>query len=143
MIQKEISLEGKIDKLVEILQTYLSNLSNRDFIKFDEKYIKLMVYCIVMNLKSFRIKSEMEVERNYPDLLIIPKETDKNYASVMIEFKYLKKEEANLLEIKQKEAKEQIQKYAQLDEIKNIEKLANYTIVAVNDKLYVEKIRII
>ncbi len=50
-IQDEIAREGKIDKLVEILQTYLSNLSNRDFIKFDEKYIKLMVYCIGMNLK--------------------------------------------------------------------------------------------
>ncbi len=62
-IQKEIALEGKIDKLVEILQTYLSNLSNRDFIKFDEKYIKLMMYCIGMNLKGFRIKSEMEVEK--------------------------------------------------------------------------------
>ncbi len=66
-----------------------------------------------MNLKSFRIKSEMEVERNYPDLLIIPKETDKNYGSVMIEFKYLNqrnktKRSKNKLEIKEKEAKEQI-----------------------------------
>ena len=42
--KEQIALEGKIDKLVEILQTYLSNLSNRDFIKFDEKYIKLMVF---------------------------------------------------------------------------------------------------
>ena len=90
-IQDEIAREGKIDKLVEILQTYLSNLSNRDFIKFDEKYIKLMVYCIGMNLKSFRIKSEMEVERKYPDLLIVPRENNKNYGSVIIEFKYLKK----------------------------------------------------
>ena len=139
-IQEEIAMDCRIDKLLEILQKYLNNLSNRDFIKFDEKYVKLIVYCIGMNLKGFRIKSEMEVERNYPDLLIIPKEIEKNYGSVMIEFKYLKKEEANLLESRQKEARIQIEKYAQLDEIKNMEKLAKYTVVAVNDKIYVEKI---
>ncbi len=52
----------------------------------------------------------MEVERKYPDLLIVPRESNKNYGSVIIEFKYLKKEDANQLETKQKEAKEQIQK---------------------------------
>ena len=39
-----------------------------------------------------------------------------------------------------KEAKEQIQKYAELEEIKKIKNLHKYTIVAVNDELYVEKI---
>ena len=39
-ILKEIALEGKIDKIVEVLRIYLKNLSNRDLIKFDEKYIK-------------------------------------------------------------------------------------------------------
>jgi len=139
-IQQEIALEGKIDKLIEILQNYLTNLSNRDFIKFDEKYIKIMVYCIGMNLKVYRIKSEMEVNRNYPDLLITPKEAEKHYGSAMIEFKYLKKEDAHLLETKQKEAREQIERYAGFEEIKNIEKLAKYTVVVVNDKVYVEKI---
>ena len=58
----------------------------------------------------------------------------------MIEFKYLKKEEANLLEQKQKEAKEQIEEYSNFDEIKSIEKLYKFTMVAVVDKVYVEKI---
>jgi len=93
-----------------------------------------------MNLKVYRIKSEMEVNRNYPDLLITPKEAEKHYGSAMIEFKYLKKEEAHLLESKQKEAKEQIERYAEFEEIKNIGKLAKYTVVVVNDKVYVEKI---
>ena len=39
-----------------------------------------------------------------------------------------------------KEAREQIMKYAQMDEIKDIAKLNKYSIVAVNDELYVEKI---
>ena len=139
-ILREIAIEGKIDKIVELVEKYLKNLSNRDFVKFDEKYIKLIFYCIAMNLKIFRLKSEMEVQRKYPDILLIPKNKEKGYKGVMIEFKYLKKEEENKLEEKQKEAREQIKEYMNFEEIKEIENLNSYTVVAVNDKIYVEKI---
>ena len=139
-IAAEIALEGKIDKIVELLQKYLNNLSNRDYIKFDEKYVKLIFYSIAMNLTIFFVKSELEVNRNYPDLLLIPKESNKGYNSVMIEFKYIKKEDKNKLEEKQKEAKEQIEKYSEYEEIKNIPNLNKYTVIAVNDKIYVVNI---
>ena len=38
----QLAMEGRIDKIVEVLRIYLNNLSNRDLIKFDEKYIKLI-----------------------------------------------------------------------------------------------------
>ena len=139
-ILREIAIEGKIDKIVELVEKYLKNLSNRDFVKFNEKYVKLIFYCIAMNLKIFRLKSEMEVQRKYPDILLIPKNKEKGYKGVMIEFKYLKKEEENKLEEKQKEAREQIKEYMNFEEIKEIENLNSYTVVAVNDKIYVEKI---
>ena len=139
-IAREIAIEGKIDKIVELVEKYLKNLSNRDFVKFNEKYVKLIFYCIAMNLKIFRLKSEMEVQRKYPDILLIPKNKEKGYKGVMIEFKYLKKEEENKLEEKQKEAREQIKEYMNFEEIKEIENLNSYTVVAVNDKIYVEKI---
>ena len=137
---REIALEGKIDKIIEMLQKYLNNLSNRDYIKMDEKYIKLIFYCIAMNLKIFRLKSEMEVQRKYPDILLIPKDRSKGYKGVMIEFKYLKKGEENKLQEKQKEAREQIKEYGEFEEIKELENIYKYTVVAVNDKIYVEKI---
>ena len=139
-IALEIALEGKIDKLVELAHKYLENLSNRDYVKFDEKYVKLIFYCIAMNLKIFRLKSEMEVQRKYPDILLIPTDKSKDYKAVMIEFKYLKKEESNLLQKKQEEARKQIEEYAKFEEIKEIPNLNKYTVVAVNDKIYVEKI---
>ena len=139
-ITKELALEGKIDKIIEILQKYLKNLSNRDYQRFDEKYIKLIFYCISMNLKIYNVKSELEVQREYPDILLVPRDRAKGYNAVMIEFKYLKKVEESKLKEKQKEAKEQILKYSNYDEIKDIEKLNKYTVVAVNDKVYVEKI---
>ena len=137
-IATQIALEGKIDKIVEVMKRYLENLSNRDYMKFDEKYVKLIFYCIAMNLKIFRLKSEMEVQRKYPDILLIPKDRDKGYHAVMLEFKYLKKGEENKLQEKQEEARRQIEEYAEFEEIKAIQNLHKYTVIAVNDKLYVE-----
>ena len=136
----EIALEGKIDKATSLLQKYLSNLSNRDYQRFDEKYVKLIFYCIAMNLKTYNVKSEMEVGREYPDLVLIPKDRTKDYYSVMIEFKYLKKTEENRLKEKQKEAKEQIERYSNSVEMKGIGKLNKYTVIVINDKIYIQKI---
>ena len=137
---REIALEGRIDKIVEMLGKYLKSLSNRDYVKFDEKYVKLIFFCIAMNLKIFRLKSEMEVQRKYPDILLIPKDLSKGYKGVMIEFKYLKKEEKDKLKEKQEEAKKQIEEYGEFEEIKDLKNINKYTVVAVNDEIYVEKI---
>ncbi len=139
-ILKEIALDGKIDKIIEVLRIYLKNLSNRDLIKFDEKYIKLIFYCIVMNINSYFTKSEMEVNRNYPDILLVPRDRTKGYKAIMVEFKYLKKGEKSKLEEKQKEAREQIERYSEFEEIKEIEGLRKYTIVVATDEIYVEEI---
>ena len=108
---------------------------------FVEKYVKLIFYCIVMNLKIYSVKSELEVEREYPDIVLIPRDRSKGYNAIMVEFKYLKKSEEGKIEEKQREAKAQIERYANTEEMKDIEKMNKYTIVVVNDKLYVEKIK--
>jgi len=94
-----------------------------------------------MNLKNlYWIKSEAEVERKYPDLLLTPRDQTRGYHSIMIEFKYLKKSEEHLLEAKQKEAKEQIETYSKFDEMQDIENLHKYTIIALVDKIYIEQL---
>ena len=141
-ILEEIAIEGKINKITELVEEWLNNLSNRDYISFDEKYIKIMFYCILMNFEMYWIKSEMEIKGNYPDILLIPKElNNNNYYSVMIEFKYLKKGEENKLKEKQEEAREQIERYSNLEEIKTLKNIRKYTIVTVKDKIYVEEIK--
>ena len=143
-VYEQMTLEtittGKIDKVIEQLKKYLTNLSNRDYQRFDEKYVKLIFYCITMNMQMYFVKSEMEVRRKYPDLLLIPRENGKGYYSVMIEFKYLKKEEAKKLEEKKLEAKTQIEEYASFDELKNLPNLRKYTVVAVNDEIYIDEV---
>ena len=136
----QLAKEGRIDKIVEILKIYLNNLSNRDLIKFDEKYIKLIFYCIAMNIKAYSTKSEMEVNRNYPDILLVPRDSSKGYKAVMVEFKYIKKGEVAKLEDKQKEAREQIERYSSFEDIKDIQGLRKYTIVVSTNDIYVEEI---
>ena len=137
---EETALEGRIDKIVEMVHEYLNNLSNRDFQRFDEKYVKLIFYCITMNLKLFSVKSEPEVNRKYPDILMVPRDSSKGYNSIMVEFKYLKADEKTKLSEMQNKAKEQIKEYSQFEDIKCISKLNKYTIVAINDELYVQKV---
>ena len=138
-VLEAIAIKGEISNLVAIVEKYLTNLSNRDFIKFDEKYVKIIFYSILMNLGFFRVKSEMEVNRHYPDILVLPKENQDKYYGLMIEFKYLKKGEENSLKEKQEEAKKQIEEYAKYEDIKKIQNLRKYTIVTVVDKIYVEE----
>ena len=138
---KEIASEGKIDKIIEVLRSYLKNLSNRDYIKFDEKYVKILFYSIAMNLKNtYTVKSEFEVEGEYPDILLIPRDRTKGYHSIMMEFKYLKKGEKKLLKEKQEEVRKQIEKYSKYDEMQDIENLHKYTIIAVVDEIYIEEL---
>ena len=90
--------------------------------------------------KKFIVKSELELGRGYCDILLLPKDKGKGYYSIMIEFKYLKKGNRRNIQKAQEEAREQIIKYSNTEEMRQIEKLKKYTVVAVVDKIYVEEI---
>ena len=143
-INREILEEGKIDKAIEILGQYLRNLSNRDYQRFDEKYVKIIFYSICRMLGEVYVKSELEIEGKYSDILLIPREKRQERYGILIEFKYIKQEdyekENSLLEIKQKEAKEQLKKYKETEEIKMLPNLRSYSVIAIKDRLIVEEI---
>ena len=139
-IAREMLKEGKVDKILNLLREYLENLSNRDYQNFSEKYIKLMFYCMARSTKKFIVKSELELGRRYCDILLLPKDADKGYYSIMIEFKYLKKGSRRNIQKAQEEAKEQIVEYSNKEEMKIVKNLKKYTVVAVVDKIYVEEI---
>ena len=141
---KEILLEGKIDKAIETLGTFLTNLSNRDYQRFDEKYIKVIFYSICRMLGAVYIKSELEVGGEYADILIVPREKLEERYGVLLEFKYIKQEEYNknpeLLKQKQQEAKTQLERYTKKEELKAIPNLRSYAIVVIKDKIEVEEL---
>ena len=141
---KEILYEGKIDKAIETLGTFLTNLSNRDYQRFDEKYIRVIFYSICRMLGAVYVKSELEIGGEYADILIIPREKLNERYGVLLEFKYIKQEEYNknpeLLEQKKQEAKAQLERYTKTEELSVIPNLRSYAIVVIKDKIQVEEL---
>ena len=140
----EILELGKIDKIIETLGEYLKNLSNRDYMRFEEKYIKIIFYALSRMLGTVVVKSELEVGGKYSDILLIPREKINERYGVLIEFKYIKQEDYeknnNLLKEKQEEAKVQIEKYRNTEEIRLIPNLKCYSVVAIKDKIEVQEV---
>ena len=135
---REVAIEGKIGKTIDIFREYLKGLSNRDYQRFDEKYIKILFYSIVKGFgNTYNIKSEYETEGRYPDLLLLPKSSE--YYTVMIEFKYLKKEEESRLEEKMNEATNQLINYSSSSEFKNI-KIRKYAVICIKDDVYMREV---
>lgn len=143
-IVAEILEKGKIDKILEVLKHYLSNLSNRDYQRFDEKYVKVIFYSICRMLGAMIVKSELEVGGKYADILLVPTEKLEERFGVLIEFKYISKEDYeknnNLLLQKQLEAKAQIETYKQTEELKLLPNLRSYSVVVIKDDLIVDEV---
>ena len=143
-INSELLFNGKINGLLEILKKFLTNLSNRDYARFDEKYVKVIFYSICRMLGTLYVKSELEVGGKYADILLVPKEKIKERYSILIEFKYIKQEDYDkdntILQEKQKQAKEQIEVYRKSEEIQMLSKLKCYSIVLIKDRIEVEEI---
>ena len=68
--------------------------------------------------------------------MLLPNEKD--YYTIMIDFKYLKKEE-NKLKGKMIEDKNQLKDYSSSNEFKN-KKLKRYAVVCIKSKVYVEEV---
>ena len=140
----EILENGEVNTIIETLGQYLTNLSNRDYQNFSEKYVKIIFYSICRMLGTVVVKSELEVGGKYSDILLIPREKLNDRYGVLIEFKYIKQEDYekdnNLLEKKQEEAKNQLEKYKNTEEISLIPNLRCYSVVAIKDRLCVQEI---
>jgi hypothetical protein len=98
-----------------VSNNFLSRLSNRDLLKFDEKYIKIMLLDMLFQSRLFIPLSEMELSTGYADIWLkrghlfpeIPYEW-------VWELKYIKKSEEDnvaLLESTRAAAREQLTKY--------------------------------
>ena len=122
-------------------QNYKSakNIS-KQFIKQRLNKIWRKIYKINILLYSNEHEYILNKIRNYPDILLVPRDNSKGYKAVMVEFKYIKKGEVAKLEDKQKEAREQIERYSSFEDIKDIQGLRKYTIVVATNDIYVEEI---
>jgi len=117
---KKMAYYGGITKLCEKINEILKNLLNRDFIKFDEKHIKLVIitYILQMPHQVYIVKSEYEVEGGYIDIMLWCRYEEIKY-ELMIELKYLKKENTSeeIIAEKLSEARRQVERYCTAKEL--------------------------
>ena len=108
----EIAVRGKCNLFIEYLKEFLEKLSNRDLIKFDEKYIKIILLSIFMN-NVYISNSEYEVEEGFIDVLLSKNKAFEEGIKYewMIELKYIKEKDRNTLEEIKKQGLDQLKRY--------------------------------
>ena len=134
---KELIVEGKINKITNYIKEILSKVDNRDFIQFDEKYIKLMYFTLLCGNKNFNTYTEYPTNHGYIDVMLFKNGNYSKY-DIMIELKYIKKSDyrknKKLLLIKKEEAKNQINHYVKDERILKGD-LKKYIVIFIGEKI--------
>ncbi|MDW8297086.1 MAG: PD-(D/E)XK nuclease domain-containing protein, partial [Raineya sp.] len=130
------------EKFFVLVEKLLQNLSNRDFIRFDEKHIKMVIIAYLMQANIFDVRSETEtIGGGYLDLrLFIKPNNPFRHHQFVLEIKYLKKEDEYKLHETMQEAKKQVLAYYQKDvTLQSKVMLHLLAVVVVKDKIFVEE----
>ena len=134
----KMAFEGNIKPFFNIIQDILTTLSNRDYINFDEKYIKLLIIATSFMADSYYMKSEREVQNGYVDILFFERPPNQVNYQYIFELKYLRKSEEKQLEAVTKEASQQLQNYIQNEpSLAKLENLRAVVLVVVKDQLHI------
>jgi hypothetical protein len=124
----ELGVKGKIEGFVQELGRVVKHLSNRDFMKFEEKHFKAIVLTLLSYLDVYFIRSESEINNKYPDIMLLrrsPYEADLKY-EYLFELKWARKGE---FELKKKEGMKQVKMYLELPDLKENHDLKAYVLV--------------
>jgi len=141
---REIALKGSNKEFIKIIEDVLSALSKRDFIKFDEKYIKVIMYGYLRMGTMYNVKSEYEVEGGYIDIALLKNRFfDVNHYAIF-EIKYIKKSDYEkggkaLVESKKQEAVAQLGKYTTSKELMSLPGLKKWVLVFAGEKCVINE----
>jgi len=138
----EMAFKGSPQAFFEVIHNILHQLANRDYQRFDEKYVKLIMITTMMLTETFHVDSERETPAGYLDLSFVERPNIPVDHQYLFELKYLKKEDAKKLKSKQKEAKKQLLEYIEeSNKFKNMNNLQAWTVVVIKDELTVERVK--
>ena len=119
---------GNYEEFNNKLLDVVSTLSNRDYMKFNEKHFHTIILTLLNFSDIYYIKSEAEIDNKYPDIILKARNPyeDEVKANYLLELKWAKKGE---MESKIKEGKKQVEGYLEFEEVKNIEKLKSFVVI--------------
>jgi hypothetical protein len=141
----DMAKSGNYEPFFKMIEELLEGLSNRDFIQFNEKYVKMAIMAYLYLANVFYVRSEREVKNiGYLDLELLKQtQTPKPHKEYVLEIKYLKEADKNELEKIQQEAKTQLLNYYHNDpELQSKSDLILLTVVIVKSKVYVQKVKV-
>ena len=133
---EQIAVSGRCDKLVILIEELLHAFSNRDFIGFDEKYIKIVIFAYANMSSLYLVKSEYEVPDGYIDIAFLKREPWHPDYYALFELKYLKMSECTDDRI-QKVAHDgikQLEQYVVSPELSAIPNLKRWVLVFGGDR---------
>lgn len=131
---EDLALNNNMERWIGEIEKVLELLSNRDYQNFNEKYVKMLFITLASLSQLYIIKSEAEVEGEYPDLMYLFRKPYKPKYQFLIELKYLKKSEEKKLADTISIAKEQVTRYLMKPEINELENLKSYAVIFVGKK---------
>ena len=131
-----LALRNDIQPLVQETAKVLQLLSNRDAMGMDEKHIKTLLLALLFQSPAYFIQSERELNRHYPDILLLERSPYKVNYQHLIELKYVKKSgKAAAWEAKRAEGIAQVTAYLQLPEIAALKQLSAWVFISDGEQL--------
>ncbi len=104
--------DAKPETFLSIVENVLQeNHSNRDEMVYGEKHLQTLMIALLFPYKAFKIHSEYESKRTYPDIFLERIPDRKINYEVVLELKYVKKSKEDTLEKTIEEAQTQLNGY--------------------------------
>ncbi len=126
-----------------LIENTLKLLSNRDYQRFDEKYIKMLIIAYAMVGNTFYILSERETKAGgYVDIEFCKRPNNTHqHTEYIFEVKYIKKDKEHTFEAIRQKAINQLKNYLTTDElIQSRELLRAFVLIFIKDSLLVEEV---
>lgn len=133
----KLAQENDIGPLIEAVEAILAQLSNRDAVGFDEKYVKAVFASLLYSTQIYTIHSEYESNRRYVDLLLTRRPPIEPNYQFAFELKYLKQADAQRLATVKAEGLSQMQDYLHHEKLRALPDLRAWLIVFVGAKAQV------
>lgn len=139
-----LALHDDIELLRLETERVLQVLSNRDFLRFDEKHIKMLIVTLLYQSEAYFIQSEPEINQKYPDILLLERSPYAIKHEHLIELKFCKQSERhknpNVWEEKLRQGIEQVQGYLQLPDLKERPKLSAWVMLTDGEEVQVTRV---
>lgn len=141
MAVEALALQNDMQPLVAELEKVLQLLSNRDSLWLDEEHIKTILLTLLYQSRAYFIQSEREMNRKYPDIMLLERSPFKVNHQHLIELKYSKKGEGEKgREARRRQGVEQVREYLQLPAVAALPKLSAWLLVTDGERVEVEKL---